>query len=322
MKQNKKDFFTRIRHSVFENFHIKIICFILALSMYLTINFFLQSEKTFSCKLKVTGLRHYLVLSNNISDVVKVTVRDKPEVIDQITEEDFNLRLDLSEIDRPLEQKLKLKWDVPPAMRSFFSTVKVEKQKVDVRLQKVAEKSIPVRINKIGDVAYGYMVKRTTIDPPLVRISGPEDIVEETTFIETETIDIEGEIESVRRFVNLYAPSPMIKVIGKSKCEVYFEIIKQSGISVFRLNQISIVNLKKPFSAEFENKTITVKVSGSKSELIQLKNSDIGLSIDCSPVILPGEYTYKIQTNLPPGFELVSVTPEVLDILVIDSNKP
>jgi YbbR domain-containing protein len=321
MKRNNRDLVTRARQIIVENFHIKIICFVLALVMYFTINYFQQSEKTFSCNLQVTGLRHYLVLSNDVPEQVKVTVRDKPAVLDQITETDFNLRLDLSNVDRPIESRVKLEWDVPNAMRTFFSTVKVEEQKVDIIVQKVAEKSVPVRINKIGDVAFGYMVKRTTIDPPLVRISGPEGIVEETTFIETETIDIEGEIESFRRFVNLYTPSPMIRIIGASKCEVYFEIIKETDVSSFKINKIDIVNLKKPFEATFETRTVTVRVSGPKSELIQLNNSDIALSVDCSPVFLPGPYSYKIQVALPPGFELVSVSPEVLDIEVKDSNK-
>lgn len=317
-KFNKKKVVTDIRTIIFRNFKVKIICFLLAIAMYIAISWLQQSPKTYSTELKVENLRDYLVISTNLPETVKITVREKPNVFDKITEEDFNIRLDLKDVTGPvINKKIKLTWDIPKDMKSFFGIVNVHPKEIEINVEKLVEKNVTILLNLIGKPAPGFIVKRTTINPSVIRIQGPRSIIDLVNSINTETINIEGVKESFGRQVNLVSENPNIKALGK--VNVFFEVIEETDVKDFRFQRIYFENLKKQFRAKIK-KPIIIKLEGPKNEITTLTMDDIYLYADCSGVVYPGEYPLEVKFKIPENFKVISIFPQRISVTVSDRN--
>lgn len=314
-KFNKNKIIDNIKVVIFRDFRIKVTCFLLAIAMFLAISILQRHTKTYPSKLKIVGLRDYFVISNNIPDTVKIIAKDNPDVFDKITEEDFNVRLDLSQIDNTDIYQVKLKWDIPENMKSFFSTVRIEPKIIRVDIDSLAERNVDIIINTIGNPLSGYIVKRTSIDPPSIRIQGPQGIVYGLDSIKTETINIEGVKESFSRQVDLSTPYKSVKVLGKA--DLYFEIIPESDLVSFEFEQVFFQNLKEQFKASTKEK-INVTLRGPKNVIGNIKEEDVSIIIDCANIAFPGEYVQDIKVKRPKNFEIVSIKPQKVKILVKD----
>ena len=312
---NKNVFFKNIGKKIFENFKIKIACFVLGVAMFFIIGIFQRSTKTYSCQLKIIGLKDYLVISNRIPRTVKVIARDKGRVFDKITEEDFNVRLDLTKVKNPKKNYMKLEWDIPKTMRSFFSTIKIDPKALYVNLEKKSEKYVDILVNSIGSPAPDYIVKHTIIDPPGIRIQGPESILNKIKSIKTETINIEGVNKSFRRQVDLISAYSIIKILGKA--DIYFEIIQETDIVSYTFEKVNFQNLKEQFKAKIKG-NIVIKISGPKNSIENVAKNDFTLFVDCANIAFPGEYKYEVKTKKPKAFEVISITPDRIEIVVED----
>jgi YbbR domain-containing protein len=227
LNKNKNNFSKILKKIFFENIKIKIICFILAIITYLLVGYFQRSEKIFYTKLNIIDLKETLTISNELPSSIKITIRDKNKVLEKISESDFNVRLDLSNIEKNTDNEMKLKYDIPKEMQSFFSSIKLEPDSLKVSIEKLSEKNVPIIANSTGNLESGYVITRTIIDPSEVRIQGPERLLSKIKFIETEKININEEKESFIREVNLISPHHLVKIIGKEKIEISFEIEKE-----------------------------------------------------------------------------------------------
>ena len=315
--KNKDKFFKKLKEKIFEDFKIKLLCFALAVATFVIISFIQKSEKVFSCPLTVKGLKENFIISTPIPETVKVIVKDKQTNLDKIVESDFKIKLDLSNIESPNTYTLKLNWEVPKSMQSIFnsllfSSIELNPDKIVLTIENLTEKNVPIIINSKGSPPKGYTVKKRTVDALSVRIQGPEKIINNIKYIETEKINIEGETESFKRIINLISPSPLIKFVDRNKVEASFEIIKNLEIISYKFDNISIHNLNSNFKIELYNNYFIVTVSGLKEDIVTLTKDNIIISIDCAKVYYPGEYSFRIDVSLPKNINLVSINPAVL----------
>lgn len=318
--QIKKRFINIIKEALFKDIKIKVVCFGLAFATFVVISFVQTNEKVFSCPLNIKGLKENFVISNQLPETIKVTVKNKQSIIDKIVESDFNIRVDLTKIDTPNTYTIKIDWDIPKPMQSFFNSflftsVTLNPDKLLINMELLSEKSVPIVLNLSGDIAKGYTLKQKTIDAYSVRIQGPEKIINTIKYIETEKVNIEGETESFKRTLNLVSPSPLVKFIGRNKVEVFFEITRDLEFITYKFENLSIHNLNTNLKVELINPSIFyVQISGGKEDIKKISKENIIISIDCSPVHYPGEYSFRIDVSLPKNINLVSIRPEVVKV--------
>lgn len=311
---DKKVVVKDIKSKIFDNFKIKIICFILAIIMYFSVSLFQRNTQIYSSNLIIDNLQDYLIISNNIPENIKIIATDKEKVLNKITEEDFKVRLNLKDIETPNTYKKKLEWDIPGPMNSFFSTIKVEPSEIVVNIDRLSEKNVSIKINSIGIPGSGYVEKSSSVEPSYIRIQGPENILDQINSVKTETINLEGVKESFRRQVNLTSDYKNVKILGKA--EVYFEIIEETDVVNFKFQDANFLNLRDHFAARMINEVfVTIKVP--RSNLSNVTQADFSLSIDCANVIYPGEYTYpaNVVTKIK-DYEVLSISPERIKIIV------
>ena len=316
-KSGKKNAGNEIRSSFFNNFKVKLLCFFLAILMYFSISIFQRSTKIYNTNLRIDNLKDYLVIANRIPETIRIIAKDKKDVFDKISEEDFNVHLDLSKVSVGTKSKAKLEWDVPKNMNSFFSSVKIEPAEIEVKVENLVEKNVSIIMNFVGDPAEGYVEKSSYVEPSVVRIQGPESIVSQIDNVKTETINIEGIRESFRREVKLVSDYPMVKILGDAN--IYFEIIEETDVVSFSFNKAIFQNLKEQFAARLES-PVEVSLKGPKSAISNVTKGDFDLIVDCANIAFPGEYSYEVNVKSPKDFTIISKKPERVKIIVEDKK--
>ncbi|MCG8568594.1 MAG: CdaR family protein [Spirochaetes bacterium] len=316
-------FFDRIKDTISKDFNIKIICFFLAIVTYLLIGFSQRSERTFSLNYQIEGLKDYYIISNEIPDALRVIVRDKQNILDKLTETDFNVRLDLSDINTVDTYKVGFKWDVPKSLNSFFSSIKVIPDTLYINIEEQDERLIPVQVDYIGDLQAGYEIKQIITNPKEIRIKGPKRLLaNKSMHIKTEQINVEGESNSFIRYVGLVSPSKTVNIIGTDKIEVSFDIRVESAFHTWTFRRIITNNLNKQFQVEITNLPVTVRLQGPKNRMATLQREDIVLSVDCANIIYPGQYDYPVNAVLADeNIKIISIKPNILQLTVKDREK-
>ena len=309
-----------------------LICLAGALLLYTIVAFNQRNDKVFSCKLRIEGLKNDdFVIANTLPDIIRVTVKDKQNILDSITEEDFNVRLDLSEIKEQNIYTLPIEWDVPKAFlhvrnSMLFSTVELNPAKITVNIEKIQQKNVPIQINTKGIPADGYIIHDQQLDINYVRIQGPAGVINDIQSVRTEAINLEKAIDSIiSQDVSLISPNPLVTFVGKSNAKVTIRIVRDIENVTFTYNAVEINNLKKFLKAEYHiDDKISVTVSGDKKTLESLQKTSIILSVDCRNISYQGEYSTRINVNPPMNVTLVSVKPDVIKLTIteIPENMP
>lgn len=333
MKVNKKvsTIFSSFTDFMHRNFTVKLACFFLALILYVFVAFSEQAEKTFVKKLRIDNLRDDLIISNSIPENIKVIIRDKKKVINKLSEDDFTVSINLDSItldsiteDNGSGKTVKVEYNIPKIMASFFSSITVIPESLTVNVEAIKEKAVRLSVPTAGVLRPGYYIKERRINPVDVRIYGPESIINSIKVVETERVDISDEFESFERHVRINSLDPKVKLQGMQSdtATVYFVLAKRQGNKTISIERVYLTDLDKKFSGKVTNTPVSLTLVGSEAAIAELNGEDIVIGVDCSNVVVPGNYSYKkVDIVLPGGISVSSMNPQVIDVTVTERSE-
>ena len=101
---------------------------------------------------------------------------------------DIGLRVDLKDLSAGVTsfKRLDETLDIPGGLK----ITRISPSYVDVKLERVRERDVPVRVVLTGDPAPGFLVKSTKADPDRVVVIGAESEIKVVSEVVTEGIDI------------------------------------------------------------------------------------------------------------------------------------
>ncbi len=82
--------------------------------------------------------------------------------------------------------------------------LRVDPEQVDITLELLVERKLPVSINLTGDLPLGYRLGTQDVSPAEVMVSGPESVVDRVEQVRV-SLDVSGAIDTIRRQVTLEA---------------------------------------------------------------------------------------------------------------------
>ncbi len=254
---------------------------------------------TFALWLGVTGLsevgsdRYSVPLSIRVSENAEITNEPNPQVeirvggdkrrLGQIRERDLRVSIDLTEL-LPGDHVVNLTpqnvttYDLPTGVK----LEDIQPNKINVRLETVSTKELPVRVRTRGELADGFeMVAEPTVNPATVRVRGPESIVGKLTEISTEVVDIaERKAEFFERQVALTTGNAARIALVDSAVDIRFPIrevrtervflrevdgLDDRNATVILYGPRSVINAIKP-----EQLTVTATRNTNGSDAAQL----------------------------------------------------
>lgn len=152
--------------------------------------------------LEIEGLRNDLTIVDDLPDSVNVTLRAPQSVWDRLLIQPnlIHAWLDLSNLtEGEHEVEVKVRVGVTP-----YHVVRVVPDQINVNLEAVETKLMPVTLSVVGEPALGYQKGLLYISPNQVQVSGARSLVDRVKTILGE-MEINGAAESQRRAVKIAA---------------------------------------------------------------------------------------------------------------------
>ncbi len=136
----------------------------------------------FSVPVEVTKIPSGLVLMNSV-DSVRLRIQAPATKWSSFRASSFQATVDLSRLGPGIHAVSV----VAEASDPQVSVLEVIPSTVTVRLEEVQQRSVPVKVNLVGNVPFGYIYGTPKVTPQVVTVSGPSSLVQS---VDAATVDV------------------------------------------------------------------------------------------------------------------------------------
>ncbi len=199
---------------MFRNTGAKILCLLVALLSWTKVASEADVERSIAVDLEIVALADSLaVAESRLPSSVDVSVRSSrlQLLMADVFGRDFG-HVELN-LDRAGPGRQRITLSRSDAKVNATPLKILSPQWVDLRVQRRAERAVPVRLRTEGSIPEGYAaVGRPEMTPEIVNVSGPEEIVAGIEAIDTEPVRLDRRRSSFRERVGLVSPDPDVEL--------------------------------------------------------------------------------------------------------------
>lgn len=187
--------------SLTENWILKLISLIFALILW----FFVMGEKRqevgFPVPLKLENIPPGLMVANEVPNLVDVRISGPRTLLMNLSPQDISISVDLKDLKPGLTtfKRLDERLNIPSALK----VTRLSPSFVDVKLERIKDKSVPVKVVLEGEVAEGYHLDGVTSNPDKVVVEGAESELKDVREVDTDPVSVGGVAESFSLMVPL-----------------------------------------------------------------------------------------------------------------------
>lgn len=194
---------------------------------------------------------------------------------------------------------------------------------VEVTVPIVPVRSVSITPNIRGTPLEGYIIKDVRIDPSIITVTAPEDVLNQLQNIVTEPLNIQGYTQTVIKDLKLALPRGVKVFEGNTiydasskTVRVTVEIEKISSRSVtITPDEISLRDLSPELQADLENKDIILTVTGPESIIDKVNSNIIRVYVDAAG-LSEGEHTLKIKSEISEPYTIQKIEPDVIQVTI------
>ncbi|HAH63680.1 MAG TPA: hypothetical protein DCL73_16465 [Treponema sp.] len=311
----------RLIEKIAENWPAKVICFVMALFLYIFHNVSILEKKTFTIPLSVVADGGMYPMTD-CPDYVRVTVRSTTENIAEALQADITATLDLTTYDAEGVYSVPVSVHFAPKlllMDPFEVTVKPEN--VTIRMEEKALRYVSVTPALSGEPAHGYIIKNTTVEPETVQIIGPRSVVEKTKQVYTEKIDAQGLTDSKSYDTVLQNINSLIAVqSAEQKFHVNLSVEAEPLIRNFTNVPVKIMFLSPRLEITGTVPDISFDLNSTVPLLESYELDENAVQADCSAIKEAGTYELPVQLSLPSYFAVENKSADTVKIVI--GEKP
>lgn len=290
---------------ILQNWPAKVICFVMALFLYIFHQVSLLDRKTFMVPLAVQADGQMLPVSQ-YPGYVKVTVRARPDAIASVLSSDIKAELNLDTYSDEGVYSVPVTLNIQPRLLMLDPfEVSVKPEYVNIRIEEKILKYINLEPSLSGEAEHGYTVSGFTVTPPTVAVTGPRSIVENLSRIYTDKIDITGISADTVYQTRVDNINSLIRVEDIDGCSVALQVTADPLTKTLANVQIKAVNLAETLQLTEKLPTVSFEITGTVPQLESFVPDDKTVYVDCGIIKEPGSYELPVRFALPDG-----VTPE------------
>jgi YbbR domain-containing protein len=184
----------------------------------------------------------------------------------------------------------------PEQVRAPFGVevVQVTPPTVAVAFEKTASRRIPIRPAIEGKPAAGYLVGKSTADPPTVDVEGPESAVRRVTEAITEPVSVTGTLRQVQETVTIGTLDPAVRVKTNRTTRVTVAIGPAPLEQTVRDRPVLTRNLAAHLTATVIPSEVDVTLRGSREALARIQPDDATAFVDLAGYSA-GDYTVSVK---------------------------
>lgn len=307
---------------ILENWTAKVICFVLALLIYIFHQVTLLEKKTITVPLTVES-NGVLTPTTELPRFVKVTVRSTADLIPTIYGSGIKAVLSLTEFtdkgfyDVPIRINLSEGLALTDPLE-----ITVKPEVLTVNLDEKIMKYIPVEPAVSGKPEHGYTVKDISVSPSSVKVIGPSSIIEKTKFIYTKKVLVSGAAKSFSNDIKLDNIVSALQVFPESDFKVSVTVVPSDYEKTFENVSIKVLNLSEALTLENDIPAITFTLAGTMPVLEKFEFAENDIFIDCSEITVPGDYEVPLTFKTPASVAFINKPDKTVLIKVIEKPLP
>jgi len=206
-----------------ENLPLKLISLAFAVVLWFFVMGERRHEVSHIVPVTYQGIPDGLIIANQVPGSVEVVVSGPRALLSHLSSGEMAIFVDLSGVEagvtsfKRLEESLRLP--------GGLAVVRVSPAYVDVKLDRVRDKQVPVRVVLSGEPVPGFRVRRVRVTPLRVTLSGAESELKAVSEVVTEGIELGGVRESFTQTALLSHSRPFTSLKEQRTVEVEVEIV-------------------------------------------------------------------------------------------------
>lgn len=180
--------------SLTKNWLLKLLSLVFAVVLW----FFVMGERKlevgYAVPLELTNVPPGLMIANEVPTLIDVRISGPRTLLMNLRPSDISIEVDLKDLEPGLTtfKRLEERLNIPNALR----VTRLSPSFVDVKLERIREKSVPVRVQTTGVPSPGVRVASVSALPEQAMVEGAESEVKDIAEVITEPVSIEGVRES------------------------------------------------------------------------------------------------------------------------------
>ena len=259
-----------------------------------------------------------LELLGDVPTTADVRVRGVSGTLSRISPGDIVAVLDL----RGARAGERLFHLTPEQVRAPFGVevVQVTPPTVAVVFEKAASRTIPIKPAIEGRPAAGYMVGKTTADPPTVEVEGPESAVRRVTDALTEPVSVAGAVRPVQETVTVGTLDPAVRVKTQRTVQVTVQIVPAPLEQTVRDRPVHVRNLGANLMAAVVPTEVDVTLRGSREALARIRPDDATAYVDLKDMVA-GDYTVTVYVDSSPDAGVARIDPAAIAVRITSAKN-
>jgi YbbR domain-containing protein len=189
--------------------------------------------------------------------------------------------------------------------------VAIRPRRSGVRVPVVAE------ISGAESVADGYDFVAVSVEPKIVELEGPADLVREINNegrVFTEPVDLTGASSDIQRRVALAVPEGVTAQDSPGGVTVTVEVQPLPGTLALDV-RVDTRRLDTGREADITPDRVQVLLRGPRPDLAPIDAQDVHVYVDLIG-LGPGTYRQRVRVEPPANMQVLSTTPEEVDVVI------
>lgn len=173
---------------LFENWLLKLVSLAFAIVLWFFVMGESRMEVNYIVPLEYENLPEKLMIASEVPTSVAIRISGPRALQVNLSPGDISLTVDLEKLSAGVTsfKRLEESLNIPSGLK----ITRISPSYVDVKLERVRDRDVPVRVVLTGEPAPGFIVKSTEANPKKVTVSGAESELKGVSEVATEGIDL------------------------------------------------------------------------------------------------------------------------------------
>lgn len=314
--------------SLQKNWPAKVICFAIAIFLYLFYQASLIDKKTFVIPLEIKE-QGIVIHVGNVPTSVVVSVRANENDIKAIFASDMSASIDLNNYTKSGVYRIPINVSISDKLKALDPLeVKLKEETLKVTVEKKVSRYVKVVPSVVGEVQEDYVIKEIKMNPSTVQIHGPDSLISSITEIATERVNVSNAMTNFTVETGYNKISDFINIDETEPCKA--TVVLEPRIEEYIISKLpyKITNLDNDLQIKEPLPDFSIKIKGPTSRYKKLTTLSIPITLDLSVITEPGVYDIPVMFPMPLDFELLEKTGETIKVEIIEKvdssneNKP
>ncbi len=256
-----------------------------------------------------------MAILNQSASTVDVTFRGSQDDIQRLDPRRLQAVVKLNRESSEISHEIILKPGMIQGVRGV-RPVAIHPERIMVRLDRQAEKRVPVKGRYIGTPLFGQ-VESIQCEPSTVLLLGPAQKLKTTEFVHTQQVDVDGRVESFSRRTEVQAPGEdWVAHMEPADVQVKVTIAGKTAEHMWKNIPVSaVVESGSSLVVDLDPLTVDVIATGRMDTTATTEKFQVRAFADCIGLTVPGVYTVPVHVNVT-GDAMAVARPDSVKVTV------